>query len=280
MAALSRVLLALLSVPLTCYICNHVQTHPTDLIFAVVCVVSGVLLFLFALLLRPASTYDWAGHLLLNLRCTRHPSLRMYAGQEEAFIKQAQYLQWRQIPEEIWLTAVRHPDGVVYATERPGRHHHCIELMGDCARAGGANCSDQGFVTTHGRYVGREEALSIATQAGQLITKTPPPSQLFSEDLWAGPVQSQRDLELKAQELVHEALNSCKVVTIETVARKPLAVGFYDMIPTVRDSLAVVCWRMDQERQAKAAAVVLSPESNLDASKPTAQIAGVQRDGG
>jgi hypothetical protein len=41
-----------------------------------------------------------------------------------------------------------------------------------------------GFTTNHGRFVGREEGVGIATDARQLIRKTDPPSQLFSEDVW------------------------------------------------------------------------------------------------
>ncbi len=44
----------------------------------------------------------------------------------------------------------------------------------------------QGFLTSTGRFVGREEALRIATAAGQLIgrTKHRPLDKLMSEDLW------------------------------------------------------------------------------------------------
>lgn len=271
MSRLFPLFIGLVAGPIVFFILRHLHHEPTDWLFGAQCVIVSALLFLFVAFVRPKPQYNWAGHLLLNMRCRRHSSLWMYAGQQDAFVKHACDLQWQHLPEEIWLTAVRHPDGVVYATERPGRHHHCIELMSECARAGGSNCLDQGFVTTHGRYVDRMVALYIAKQAGQLIGE--PSHKLFSEDLWAGPVQTQRELELQAQKLVQDAAISCKVVTIQTVPKEPLAMGSYDMIPLVRDSLPVIRWRMDQERQAKAAAIVPSPEASLNANITPAKTA-------
>lgn len=94
------------------------------------------------------------------------------------------FLNIKQLKEKILGPAIRHPDGLIYAIGRRGRHHHCIRYMNTLGRAGLSNTHDQGFVTTHGRYVDRFEALGIAQAAGQLIRKTPPPDRLFSEDLW------------------------------------------------------------------------------------------------
>ena len=46
-----------------------------------------------------------------------------------------------------------------------------------------SNC-DQGFMTDKGRFVDRLEACKIAKSAGQIINKTGPEDDLFSEDLW------------------------------------------------------------------------------------------------
>jgi hypothetical protein len=88
------------------------------------------------------------------------------------------------IQEKILGSAIRHPDGMIYATGRNGRHHHCIHYMAKIGRAGLAVTHDQGFITTHGRYVDRVEGLRVAKAAQQLIRKTNPTSILFSEDLW------------------------------------------------------------------------------------------------
>jgi hypothetical protein len=69
----------------------------------------------------------------------------------------------------------------------PARHHHIIhplyELLG---RPVGPN--EQGFLTSKGRYVGRERAMAIAVAAGQVDPKNRKSGSasrdLFSEDLW------------------------------------------------------------------------------------------------
>jgi hypothetical protein len=43
--------------------------------------------------------------------------------------------------------------------------------------------AEQGFVTSNGRYVGRVEALKIATEANQVVKKHHPLNELLSEDL-------------------------------------------------------------------------------------------------
>lgn len=67
----------------------------------------------------------------------------------------------------------------------PNRHHHIIQasIPEDLPRKA-VCCADQGFITSTGRYVTREEAVPIARAAGQLIRKTSPEDKLFSEDLW------------------------------------------------------------------------------------------------
>ena len=97
--------------------------------------------------------------------------------------------------ETITHSAIRHPDGPVFSVECPGRHHHVIRLMSELGCAGMENTHDAGFITSHGRYVGRAEALLIATKASQLIRKTNPQDELFSEDVWDTP-NSHRDTKL------------------------------------------------------------------------------------
>lgn len=75
--------------------------------------------------------------------------------------------------------------GVLHTAERPRRHHDVIHEM---AKLGfGPECMHvQGFVTDTGRFVGRNEAMEIATAAGQIIRRTggEGSKRLFSEDLW------------------------------------------------------------------------------------------------
>lgn len=70
---------------------------------------------------------------------------------------------------------------IVFSLPAPNRHHHIIREMvkiGENPRKG-----VQGFVTNHGDFLDREEALKYAYEH-DLILLSDDPSELFSEDLW------------------------------------------------------------------------------------------------
>lgn len=84
--------------------------------------------------------------------------------------------------ESIDRAAV-YKDGIIYSLSRPARHHNVLHAM----IASGVDDlgSEQGFVTTMGRWVRRKPALRIAAKAGQLKGEpTAPYHGLFSEDVW------------------------------------------------------------------------------------------------
>ena len=85
--------------------------------------------------------------------------------------------------ETIETSAVKKPDGVVIDLPRPARHHNVIAKI--CEEPGvkyvGSD-SVQGFITSEGRFVDRQEAFAIAANAGQIIIQSN--HILFSEDLW------------------------------------------------------------------------------------------------
>lgn len=79
--------------------------------------------------------------------------------------------------------------GLVWFSYPKARHHNLLHLMHEYGFTEPQVAKvKQGFLTTKGRYVSREAALEIAKQANQLIKKTDPPHQLFSEDLFTGTV--------------------------------------------------------------------------------------------
>lgn len=87
-------------------------------------------------------------------------------------------------PERIAAAAIR-VGGVVWTLPPPARHCHLLRAWseahwtdGEPARIGE---HEQGFVTTAGRFVEREDAARIAHAAGQLAKIISP---LCSEDLW------------------------------------------------------------------------------------------------
>lgn len=91
-----------------------------------------------------------------------------------------------EAPRVVMAAVLR--DGIVYAVERPGRHHHIIHKIGTPAiPAGGTLTREargiQGFVLSDGRFADRLEAAVAAISSGQIKELRWPPD-LFSEDLW------------------------------------------------------------------------------------------------
>lgn len=135
----------------------------------------------------------------LYCKCANH--LTFYAGTEEEFLlAHTANLDVFKFKETIAYVSIRHPDGTVYAVERPGRHHHVIALMAELGKAGLKNTAPdfQGFVSNYGRVLSREEALVVAKAAKQLIQKTAPEYKLFSEDLWETPAPDTKNYKAKA----------------------------------------------------------------------------------
>jgi hypothetical protein len=87
--------------------------------------------------------------------------------------------------ERIDMAAVLHADGTLYAVPRPGRHHTVIRIMNTLG-VWGPNGSrhEQGFVTSHGRFVRRVAAKRIAVLAGQVVPGSLDMRELFSENVW------------------------------------------------------------------------------------------------
>lgn len=71
------------------------------------------------------------------------------------------------------------PMPMVYSMQRPARHHHILHRM-----PGDALDVDQGFVTSDGRFVDRQEARRIAEARGQLLPAAISSTELYSEDVW------------------------------------------------------------------------------------------------
>jgi len=85
--------------------------------------------------------------------------------------------------ERIVAAAV-HAYGATWSLPRPARHHDvlwAIDATGLSAIVPGPDA--QGFLTSDGRFVGREEGAAIAIAAGQIAGLKWPP-YLYSEDLW------------------------------------------------------------------------------------------------
>ncbi len=84
----------------------------------------------------------------------------------------------QSLPELIVAAAVRYGDIIVFK-ERPGRHGHVLNF-------GGRHSDDHGFVTSRGRFVGRQEAARIVKTTWHGSAREHPGYEpaLFSEDMW------------------------------------------------------------------------------------------------
>ena len=84
----------------------------------------------------------------------------------------------------IMGVAMRMGKGVMLALGPPYRHHDLFRFGRKAGHGDDTLDSVQGFLTSQGVFLGREEALVVAQAAGQLVQKTHPLDKLYSEDLW------------------------------------------------------------------------------------------------
>lgn len=98
------------------------------------------------------------------------------------------------------ISAALRWQGMILSVPKPGRHPDIMRALGKTiqviqpAVTDGALLelpvlpNDQGFIDSDGKFVGREEAMHIAREAGQLKPNIRdakhPMKELFSEDVW------------------------------------------------------------------------------------------------
>lgn len=87
---------------------------------------------------------------------------------------------------ETIVAAALKVDNFIVSAPPPARHHTLLHALHNTYGKHGPliKATDQGFVTSAGRYVGRDEAAQMAVAAGQIIKPKFRPNTLFSEDLW------------------------------------------------------------------------------------------------
>lgn len=102
-----------------------------------------------------------------------------FVGPEDAYLRD---FKLRAFEKETILGVAHNHRGLVFVAFKPYRHYHLLHVI---AQHGIRNTSvrDQGFFTSHGRFVGRTEALRIACAAKQLLREVNH-VHLFSEDVW------------------------------------------------------------------------------------------------
>jgi len=85
--------------------------------------------------------------------------------------------------ETISAAAIKAGD-LVISVPQPGRHHHVLHEMDRLGLDAIVHGKLQGFITSSGRFVDREEGCRLAEAAGQIRHKTGPADVLFSECMW------------------------------------------------------------------------------------------------
>jgi hypothetical protein len=87
--------------------------------------------------------------------------------------------------ENIVAAAIRLPAGKIVSVPAPGSHQDAIQAARDAGTFHAEiHGSEQGFMTSAGRFVDRRKAARIAVVAGQRRRATGPNDLLFSDDVW------------------------------------------------------------------------------------------------
>jgi hypothetical protein len=129
---------------------------------------------------------------LLAITTDISPNNLKYFGGAQKQYREA-YFNYRGEPESIIQAAIRHPDGTIYSVSQPGRHYNVVALMSTINKGGYDNYADQGFITSHGRYVDRREAYMLARIQNQMARRSERllmdkhaynGTELYSEDIW------------------------------------------------------------------------------------------------
>lgn len=76
--------------------------------------------------------------------------------------------------------------GKLYQLPKPNRHHDLLDIMfKERGEQEQVAADEEGFITSTGRYVNREEGLVIAQKANQILPERHNhPSELYSESVW------------------------------------------------------------------------------------------------
>ena len=96
-------------------------------------------------------------------------------------------LKARGAPEppkpRIVAVAVRVGEAI-FTQPPPAAHHTLIHKLADMGHDTFVGPSDQGYLTSEGKFVSCELALDIAVRAGQIAKPKSQRRQLFPQDLW------------------------------------------------------------------------------------------------
>lgn len=114
------------------------------------------------------------------------PDQMFFYGTPEAYVNNSR--GYRGTPETIRGVAnhdVR--NGIIWYARQPFRHHHLMQIQYEYGISSwDRGSAAQGFMSSHGRFLGRFEAMELAKNNGQLRARPGVVVQkkLYSENLW------------------------------------------------------------------------------------------------
>ncbi len=80
---------------------------------------------------------------------------------------------------------------IIFQLPKPNRHHHLFQVRSKhfnfdipCEHYWDMHTEIEGFYSNKAEFLSRESALEVADKANQIVNKTNPQDELFSEDLW------------------------------------------------------------------------------------------------
>jgi hypothetical protein len=150
--------------------------------------------------------------LALKLRCDKCTGVRYYRGDEEGarqFVREFIAKHGGRSDERITGPAIAYPYGGGYAClPIPASHYGVSEAIKRFLPHAQPLTWEQGFATSTGRYVGRDEAYRIADAANQIVRPIGGSGSLTSEELWTDtplPVTAKDELSEDAMSLARLA---------------------------------------------------------------------------
>lgn len=127
-------------------------------------------------------------------RGIRTPDQMYFYGTPEVYVKSGRTYSGPEIVRGVANLDKR--TGLIWYSRPKARHHNLLWVMGEYGvDSHGLAESIQGFLTSKGRFLTREEAMVMAVENYQLIGPATHQTKLFSEDLFSGPLGSSESFE-------------------------------------------------------------------------------------
>lgn len=159
------------------FVCLRICDIDDAFLIAVYVGIGMVIAYLFFFVRTVNSTAEF--EICRILKNEQYPHLTFYRNTEDRY---KAYSLRTDKKEYIMLVAIKLTNGIIYGVTIPGEHFHVVQMafMDDFTPF---DIVEHGFITTHGRFVSRKEALEIALRVGQIKEAQEPRTELFAHQL-------------------------------------------------------------------------------------------------